>query len=447
MIARIPPPWRIPLAVLAAILVVVIAIGVVLAVAAPTKDEPTPTADGSPPASPTDTSLTPTEKPAGSPSPEVSPTPVPGSLDAMLQMTPDRLSDGSLPLPFVASYADISGWMAQNGIAVPTSLSDPNVGAFERELSALSLPTSLATRGMEPIWEETYGFNLAQVHQIMMSGQAPDSIFIMTGDFDATALRNAWAASGYQAVKVEGTTIWTLWPADSIDLSAPASRPALGSLNNIVLLPDGTLIAAAKISQLQSVLKVRNGDASPLSSNGDVKRMIASQPDINAMISAVIEKGDLLATLPPPNSVAGATPDDTETDQTVPASSPQAVEDAIAAMPEVKLTLIGLRRTAMSRGGAGTPGAVSAVPGTPATDVTTPVASTGDQADFVMILVFANDDDARVASGIVSDRLATGRSTVTNQRFRERIANPQLTVTDPDSDAHLVVLHAHLTAG
>lgn len=363
--------------------------------------------------------------------------PAVGSLPWFLRLAPDRLANDSLPLPFVASYADISGWMAQQGIARPSSLTDPALGRWERQVGALSLPTSLATRGTEEIWQTTYGFNLTQVDQVLMVGSAPDSVMILTGAFDPTALQNAWVSSGYQAVKIEGMTIWSLYPGDIIDLSSPASRPALGSLNNVVLLEDGTLVAAAKLSRLQSVLKVLNGNQQSLAANTDIQRLLSPIDEVEELVSAVIEKGELLETVGSIDDVGSGTdassPVADETNTPVSAS----IDASATRMPEVRLILLGLRGTEEA-GPLATPASPVAA---------TPRPTNGaDNYEMVMVFLFDEEDAAPVAERSIQDRLAHGRSTVTDAAFTNRLAGPHFQATAVQ-DWSVLVLHAQLVQG
>ncbi|MDQ3655423.1 MAG: hypothetical protein M3457_10120, partial [Chloroflexota bacterium] len=219
-----------------------------------------------------------------------------GSLPDLLTYAPDRLADDSLPLNDIARYADIAGWISAHGITTPTSLADPALPEWKAELVNLAIPLSLRERGLEPVWQNTYGFDLTQVEQVLIIGQAPDYVMILRGTFDAASLQAAWVASGYQAVEVEGATVWSLFPGDTIDLSAQESRPAMGTLNNMVLLDDGTLVAAAKTSRVGSVLDVVSGGAPSLAENGDIAALLLPEAGTEGLASAVISKGSLLQT-------------------------------------------------------------------------------------------------------------------------------------------------------
>lgn len=368
-----------------------------------------------------------------------------GSLPDLLRYAPDRLSDDSLPLPFVASYADISGWMAQQGVTRPESLSDPSLVPWKRELGALALPTSLATRGTEAIWLDTYGFDLTQVDQVLTIGQAPDSVTIFKGRFNPDEFQKAWPGSGYQPVKVEGVTIWSLFPQDKIDLSAPASRPALGSLNNIVLLDDGTLVAAAKLSRLQSVLKVRNGDNSSLADNTDIQRLLSPLETSGTLTSAVIEKGDLLeatnrTTGPEPGMRAGS-PVSSETKATAEASTGRTAVQ----MPDVKLTLIGLQGTSGASSSA--PPASSAATPSPKVMATPMPGQRAKHSGMVMIVLLNDDDKVTAARSVIADRLAHDRSAVTNLPYASRLVPTSLDIVAANDGPKMLVLHTDLVEG
>lgn len=336
-----------------------------------------------------------------------------GSLPDLLTHAPDRLADDSLPLNDVARYADIASWMAAKGIPTPTSLTDPELATWEAELANLAIPLSLRERGLEPVWQNTYGFHLTQVEQVLIIGQAPDYVMILKGTFDAGDLQAAWVASGYQAVELEGQTIWSLFPGDAIDLSAQESRPAMGALNNVVMLDDGTLVAAAKTSRIGSVLDVVNGGAPSLADNDDVAALLLPAAGADRLASAIISKGTLLQTMESPQ----ATPEGTR--QTVPSASPAA--DNL--MPEVNIVLVGIPLPSVVQ----------------AQDDATPVARTGEAPRLTMLAVVDDLDDARVAGQVISARLLGDRSSVTGEPYVARIAEPRVTVLDGDDRAVIMV--------
>lgn len=168
---------------------------------------------------------------------------VEGSLPALLGLVPDQIDDDTNGLPIEATFADIEGWLAH--LAVDAA--EHPAAALKAQLQVLELSEVLVSRGLSTEWRDVYGFDLHQVDQVLAVGDAPNQILIMPGRYDVDALYETWVRSGYQAVEVEEQTVWSLFPGDQIDLSAPARRPALGMLNNVILLDSGTLIASGRI--------------------------------------------------------------------------------------------------------------------------------------------------------------------------------------------------------
>lgn len=394
-------------------------------------NDPTPPPPGPTAASPAvDTTSTATPADDGAVPPRA------GSLPDLLRYAPDRLADDSLPLTDVGRYADIGGWMASRGIPVsgivPGAPDDPALRAWQAELANLALPTSLAERALEPEWRQSYGFDLTQVHQVLVVGQAPDYVMILRGGFDPTQLQDAWVSSGYQAVEAEGTTIWTLFPGDTIDLSDPASRPAMGMLNNVVLLEDGTLVTAAKLPRLQSLLRVVNGTAPSLAENASVASLFGQATDSEDMVSAVISRGSLLESLPRdlPRPVARTRPPD----GSVAGALRTGVADAAldVQMPEVDLVLFGLLLPS--------PGDVAASP-----MAETPRSRTDSQVRLV--LTFDDIDDARIARQVIERRLHGHLSPVTGGAYGQRYGSLRVRVLDAPGDPALVEVGATLPRG
>lgn len=376
------------------------------------------TAPASPAASPAGTP--PPSTPTGPATPEGDDGPVwpPGSLPDLLGYAPDRLADDSLPLNDVARYADIAGWMSAHGVVAPASLADPVLPEWETELAHLAIPLSLRERGLEPVWQRTYGFNLTQVEQVLIIGQAPDYVTILKGTFDATDLQAAWVASGYQAVEVEGATAWSLFPGDTIDLSAQESRPAMGTLNNMIMLDDGTLVAAAKTSRLGSVVDVVNGEGPSLADNDDISALLLPRIGADQLASAIISKGSLLQMTEP------SLPEMTQ----VP--GPSATPAAETLVPEVNIVLLG----------------IPLPPGPEVHGEATPVAGGNETSHLKMLMVLDDVEDAQVAEEVVTDRLQGERSPVTGEPYAARISEPRVTVLDGD-DRAVVMLTATLVYG
>lgn len=318
----------------------------------------------------------------------------PGSLPHLIQMAPDLLAEGSLPLNDIARYSDIAGWMTAQQIAPPDSPLTAATGEWGEALVDLDLPTSLREFGLDPLWHQTYGFDLTQVTQVLVVGQDPDVVLLMRGDFNPDALMAAWVASGYQPVELEGETIWTLAPGDGIDLSAPESRLSLGSLNNMIVLEDGTLAASARMSRLGAVIQVAHGDAGALVDNPAISPLLGPGSGVETLDSALLAKGTLVQALPGAVADVG-TP-------VLPTASPvaSATDLLVPAMGEVRTVLIGI--------------------GPPE----------GDTASLTIRLLMEDSDAAIAAAAMVEQRLATESSSVDGRPSAELLGKTTVTTED-----------------
>jgi hypothetical protein len=406
------------------LIVMLIPVVVVIAVAGyvfaqSVTDDPQPTATAEATEEPTAVVETASPDASGAtPIPE-STEPPSGSLTDLMQYAPDRLGDGSLPLPEVATYTDIESWLATQG-AAPDSLN-------EDQAAQLAMPSILASRGLDPVWEATYGFSLADVDQVLAIGQAPDYILIMRGDFNAEDLNAAWASSAYQAVVVEDTTVWSLFPemGETISLSNPSSQPAMGSLNNVVMLEDGTLIATARLSRLQQVLKVVAGDAPAMGDNDDVSRLLSLESADRTFVSAVIAKGELLHTAATdtrsPGSVASGQADTRAT-----------ATPGVDVMPRVRMCLFGMLIERDARPTATPIASPAATPAAPA------------MLPLTIAISLEDADDIPVAIEVIESRFAREVSLVTGEPYASTYTMTAAESTDPEG---LIVLRIEPTSG
>ncbi len=326
--------------------------------------------------------------------------PAAGSLLDLLGYAPDRLADDSLPLSDIVQYADIARWLQQQGIEVPTSPSDPSWDQWQTSLDALAIPDILASRGAETIWMDTYGFSLQQIDQVLAVGSAPDYVLILRGRFDESTLLAAWADSGYQAVRVEGVTYWSLNPGGSVDLSAPASRPALGNLNNIVLLDDGTIIATSHSARMEQTIRTVQGDQPSMAENNDIQGLLAPGVQPQNLIIAMILKGSVLE---------------------LPSDTPSASLEStpVVPLPESDLLLVGL------------------IPGPTATA----------PPRFAIVARYGSAADATSAQARATQELASATSPVTGQPYRDRVTPVNMLVLATTDDDSLLVIHLDMVAG
>lgn len=340
--------------------------------------------------------------PATPATPEISfdpePAPEPGSLLHMLTYAPDRLQDDSLPLSDIAQYANIELWMEAQGLPTPAGSDDPGWDAWHQQLPALAIPEVLATRGTDDVWIQTYGFGLHQVDQVLAVGSAPDYVMVMRGDFDEDNLLASWADSGYQAVRVDGVTYWSLYPGGSVDLSAPASRPALGNMNNLVLLEDGTLIATARSDRLEQTIGVVSGSNPTLADNPEIRTLLAAGTDPELLVTAVLLKGSVLEEL---------------------ISAPTAVATPVPEPPQASLVLAGLhvqpdveKRTTM-----------------------------------VIVAVYDSAPEAIDAHRRAMQQLTTGTSSITDTPYSDRVHPLSMRVLFSGDEKHLLLMHLTLVYG
>jgi hypothetical protein len=340
----------------------------------------------------------------------------PSTMPDLMRFAPDRLADDSLPLSDVAQYANIEAWMRARGIETPSSPVDPAFAEWERELDTLAIPNVLRTRGNDEIWIQTYGFRLSDVDQVLAVGQEPDLVIIMRGDFDDVRLQDAWVESGYQAVRSEGMTLWSLFPGDSVDLSAPASRPALGNMNNVVLLDDGTLIATSRLARLEQAVRAVQGNGPSLDENPQIQALLAPATFPRRLDTAVILKGSILVT-DPELPLAFATPARPVDEGT---ATPFVEDEAVAIrLPEASLMLTGLAAPSVEDG--------------------KPVLS--------MVLSYESVDDATRAAARAQRTIRMADSPVTGEPYRFRLGLRSTRVHASGGEAFVVHLSADLLDG
>lgn len=328
------------------------------------------------------------------------PAPVEGSLLHMLGYAPDRLQDDSLPLSDIARYANIEMWMSAQGIAAPTNANDPNWDSWHQQLTALAIPEVLATRGTDDAWINTYGFGLHQVDQVLAVGSAPDYVMVLRGDFDEDTLLANWADSGYQAVRVDGVTYWSLYPGGSVDLSAPASRPALGNMNNLVLLEDGTLIAAARSGRLEQTINVVHGGNSSLAENGDIRVLLSPGIEPDLLVTAMLLKGTVLEEL-------------------TTASPRTVISTPGPALPQASLLLAGLHMQPEGE----------------------------RRVTMQVVAVYESAPDATHAHSRAGRILASEISGVTGMPFSDRLHSHSMRVVSSGNEQQLLLVHLTLVEG
>jgi hypothetical protein len=338
-----------------------------------------------------------------------------GSIENMLEYSPDRLADDSLPLSDVAEYADIEAWMRARDVETPRGPDDPAFGAWEDELENLAIPSVLSARATDEVWIDTYGFGLHDVHQVLAVGQAPDYVLIMRGHFDPDELQAAWAESGYQAIRRQDVTLWSLFPGDAVDLSAPASRPSLGNMNNVVLLDDGTLIATSRLARLEQAIRAARGDEPSLDENPEISALLARPTFPQRIDTAVILKGSLLAA--DPGSPMVATPAPVVSRRVTDATTPVTMEGP-PSLPQATMMLASMD------------------------------AGSGDvEPRFSLVFSYPTADDAAAAMFRADRAIRTAESPVTGMPYADRIDLRSTRMWAIGEERTIVELRATLLAG
>ncbi len=184
----------------------------------------------------------------------------------MLLRAPDLLDDPAPNAFHLASFADLAAYRALEGAdAVLTG-------------SVLALPPAIANQAANPSWTTTFGYTLAQVDQTLLAGEPLDAITLLRGRFAEETLRDAWVRAGYQAVELDGATVWSIAPDGSLDVSSPVGRLAQATHNNAMLLPDGTLVFATRLASLRAVIAVDRGREAALGARPSTSALLGQVP-------------------------------------------------------------------------------------------------------------------------------------------------------------------------
>jgi hypothetical protein len=350
-------------------------------------------------------------------------TPVPsasGTLEAMLRLAPDVLAGSAPPQTQIAGYADAAAQLASLGVTAPEAFEadDPATRAWIGAAYWLMFPSFMI--GKTEFWRETFGFDLLQVDQSLEIGEPPSAIAILRGRFDVDAITTALTRAGYQTVAAEGATVYSLDPEDRVVFSSDAGRLALARMNNIAILPDGTLICASRLDLVQQTLAVAQGTAPSLADRPDVQSLLAAQDA--PLASALLVMGTALASSTVPDVIVIGTPVDVDVLATRIAE--------IGEMPPVIMALLGVT--------AGGP-----VPPPYDEPASGDVALTeAPDAHFAIALLMPDAASAETAVRVATERLATGVSGVDGRPFSAFFADWQASVVPETSVAKLELTFA-----
>jgi hypothetical protein len=280
----------------------------------------------------------------------------------------------------------------------------------------MPFPDPLRTRFLDERWPEFFGFDATQIDRSLVVGEPPLTVAIYQGRFDEGALRTAWEASGYQPVELPdapNATVYSLSEDESIDLANEVQRLVLSGMNNLAFLPDGTLIAASRLDNVERALATIRGEAPSLLDRPEVATLVATSDP--GLVAAFLVTGGALQALDPARMA-----DQIGEEQTAALATAAAEERArVGAMPMPELALLGLT--------AGGP-----LINVPVNEAGTPEPFLADPplARFVLALLFADRATAEAAIPVVESRLAAGKTWSYGRPFTEFFAGWEVEVTE-----------------
>jgi hypothetical protein len=332
--------------------------------------------------------------------------PVPGSsLAEMLALAPDLPFAADQAGVQLAQFADSAAQMAAVGVETPVPGDDDSLSFWLWANWWMPFPDPLRHYILDERWIEHFGFDATQIDRSLLAGEPPFSVAIYQGRFDEAALRTAWEASGYQPLAIPGALAYSLAEDESIDLTNEVHQLALASMNNLALLPDGTLIAASRLDNLERALATIRGEAPSLLDRPDVAALVAAGDP--GLIAAYLVTGEAVRAVDSDEQAGQVSEDEAEERATAAAQE----RARLGVMPEPELALVGL-----TAGGplinertneAGTP---------------EPFLENPPRARFVVSLLFADRAAAETAGPIVESRLETGASRYTGRPFGDYFA-------------------------
>lgn len=311
-----------------------------------------------------------------------------GGLPALLALVPatfPEVTADQRDAVFV-SYAEIAAQLSAVGVEPPLNPDDAAaVDRFALATSGLALPYHAATKlrdGDLRAWRDTFGFDLSQVDQSLQVDAAAAGLTLYRGRFDQVELRSAWERAGYKPLDIDGVTVMAVGDDYELNLRSPVGRLALQYMNYLVVLADGTLLAAPSRGIVEAVLDVAAGQAPSMRDRADVASLLAQAP--TDLASAMLLSGSQLAA------------SDRDGEATPPAAQ--------ASLPPIELALL-----AVTVGGPLRTFAPAATP--------VPLPPGAPTARFVLALLLSSPEDAAAASPVITERLATGVSSWQDRPF------------------------------
>lgn len=324
-------------------------------------------------------------------------------LRSLLALVPAEALGGPDPTSELFSWNDLETQFFAHGIDDPMTQTDKVVDATV----PMAITDDLMQYAMDSSVREAVGFSALEVHQVLVAGVSPNRVAIYAGGIDAAGLAPAWEAAGYTRMTGDHGEFWTLGENGELDIARPGPL-ALGSLNNVALLADDTVVFARTAALLDTVLARQGATAAD---DADLATLIDTLPA--DAVSAVALPG---ATFRADTMV----PENPGRDGSTTVADLLAESDAaVGPMPPLALGLVCV-----------TSGAAPAMDGTPAPAELRPRAR--------MAFLTGSEDDARAAAGVAFWRLANMQSPTTGVMYSERFV-PTNTVEDAVAGPVMIV--------
>ncbi len=347
------------------------------------------------------------------------------SLTELLRFVPALVLGALDDAGALATFADSAAQLAAVDVAVPASRDDPGFGRWVAATSGLALADTLQY-AFGPEWREAFGWDGFAVDRSLQLGQPPATVTIRQGQFDRGAIDAALSAQGYATVEIPGAAVvWSRSPEPDFDLSSDVGRLALGSMNTVALLPDGTMVTGGVLAGVSEVVATATGGGATLADEAAVQHLLAAQTP--PLVTAMLVPGSALAGgVDPRIFLPGAGTPMPDLDEVAATVATEAA--ARAAMPPVLLALLG--RTA-----GGPLRSLSTGLATPAAPAGTPLALTR----FALLL--ASPKAAEQAVPVIEERLASGVSTASGMPWSELMRGWRV-VAIPDAPVVVVEVEA-----
>jgi hypothetical protein len=316
----------------------------------------------------------------------------PGSLAAMLGQLPTAPFDQISAT--MVSYANYAAQFAAVGITMPEAVDEAAIrqwGSATAGLPLIDAPQGLFWPEYQREWREDFGFNLAQIDQVVQMSQ-PFRLTLMRGRFDPAELRAAWEHTGYETRNIGGAAVAVMPEEAAIELIQVGA--SIGGMRRAMILDDGTLVFAETGEGMAAVLAVADGRAPSLTDQDDVAMLLqAARPDL---VSALIVAGSWLQH-DPFTAMLSAGPDATPG---IPDFDAMATQTALQTADARRLQPIRAALFGMTAGGPLQPLGLDATP--------LPLPPGQPAARFDIAVLMTTRGGAERAVPVIEERLASG---------------------------------------